>query len=155
MDDATDLCKIENFILLKLSCCKSSDWHFCRHNWERKTIELKHLIFSRVYLDLIYFKCNICVKATKNLQRSFKIISHPHFRLSIVAEYLVTSITHLKRNQKTTHFIKLTNHRGDSGMKNRPGIRTRQGNTPVVDDKMKSLIPHFVCATYKILILGA
>lgn len=31
----------------------------------------------------------------------------------------------------------LTNHRGDSGMKNRPGISARQGNVPAAENDIK------------------
>lgn len=33
--------------------------------------------------------------------------------------------------RKNINIMELTNHRGDSGMKNSPGISARQGNAPI------------------------
>lgn len=35
--------------------------------------------------------------------------------------------------------MKLTNHRGDSGMKNSPGISARQGNAPIKENNIPAL----------------
>lgn len=81
------------------------------------------------YLDFIHFNCNISIKSPKNLQRSFKIFCHSHLCLFQERMTQIVSIRWTLSKEKINH-MKLTSHRGDSGIKNRAGIKIVQGNIP-------------------------